>query len=61
VADYWGETKPAHFDVEIKREETYYPLGRDLSRRLATIARAKRLTPRTLLNRWIKEKVLEEA
>jgi len=61
AGEVWDQTKPAEFDVDIRRERTYYSIGRALSEKLVQIARGQGISAETLLNLWIQEKILEAA
>jgi len=60
LSDYWSKTKPAHFDVDIQSEATYYPVEPGLSERMSRIAKQRGLSPETLLNLWLQEKIAQE-
>lgn len=57
LADYWDQTKPVEFDVDIQSEVTYYPLARGLSAQMRKMAKRQGVKPETLLNMWIQEKL----
>ncbi len=57
LADYWDQTKPAKFDVNIQSEITYYPLANGLSAKIRKVAKRRGVKPETLLNLWIQEKL----
>jgi CopG antitoxin of type II toxin-antitoxin system len=59
LADYWEQTKPAEFEVDIRSEVTYYALDSTLSAEVRTIAEQRGVSPETLLNLWVQEKVRE--
>jgi hypothetical protein len=61
LADYWEQTKPAEFEVDIQSEATYYALERQLSRELARVADEHGVSAETLLNIWVQEKLREGA
>jgi hypothetical protein len=60
LSDYWDQTKPVHFDVEIQSETIYYAVEQKLSAQISTIARQRGVSPETLLNLWLHEKIGEE-
>ena len=60
LGDYWARTKPARFEVDIQTEVTYYPLDAALSLTLRTIAEQRGVSPETLLNLWVQEKLRGE-
>jgi len=59
LADFWGETEPVDFEIEMESERRYYPLERDLSNELNKIARRRGVSTVTMLNLWIKEKLVD--
>jgi hypothetical protein len=61
LTDYWDKTKAVEFDVEIESEATYFPVETSLSAKLVSLAKQRGVSPETLLNLWIQEKVKEEA
>lgn len=61
LADYWEKTQAAEFEVDIGSEMTYYPLDTTLSAKVRSIAKQRGITPETLLNLWVQEKLQEEA
>jgi hypothetical protein len=61
LADYWDQTEPVDFEVDIQSETTYYALDRQLSQKLARVAEERGVSAETLLNMWVQEKLLEQA
>lgn len=61
LADYWDETEPVEFEVDIQSEATYYALERQLSEELAKVADERGVSAETLLNIWVQEKLTEGA
>jgi hypothetical protein len=61
LTDYWAQTKAVEFEVEIESEATYFPVETSLAAKLVSLAKRRGVSPETLLNLWIQEKVKEEA
>jgi hypothetical protein len=61
LGDYWDQTEPVEFEVDIQSETTYYALERQLSQKLAKVAEQRGVSAETLLNMWVQEKLLEQA
>ena len=59
LADYWDQTHPVDFEVDIQAEVTYYALERELSQKLAKVAQERGVSAGTLLNTWVQEKLTE--
>jgi hypothetical protein len=57
LADYWDQTKPVEFQVEIESEITFYPVANKLSSQILRVAKRQGITPETLLNLWVQEKL----
>jgi len=60
LAEYWEQTHPVEFEVDIQSEVTYYPLDTTLSARVRSIARQRGVSSETLLNLWVQEKLQEQ-
>ena len=61
AADYWEQTEPVEFEVDIEAEVRYYALEPRLARPVAAFARPKGISAETLLNLWVQEKIHEIA
>ncbi len=57
LADYWNQTKPAEFQVNIQSEVIYYPLAQGLAAQIRKRAKRQGIRPETLLNMWVQEKL----
>ncbi len=60
LSDFWEQTKPVEFEVDIQTEKSYYPLERDLAVEVDKIAQQQGVSVETLLNLWVKEKLLQQ-
>jgi hypothetical protein len=60
IAENWEETKPAEFEIDIKSEVTYYAVDGELSAKVHEYARRRGVSPDTLLNLWLQEKLQEQ-
>ena len=60
LADYWGQTKPVKFEIDIQSEATCYPIEGALSEKIHKIAKKRGVSPATLLNKWLQEKLEEK-
>ena len=61
AADYWEQTEPVEFEVDIEAEVRYYALEPTLATQVAEFARHKGISAETLLNLWVQEKIHEIA
>ena len=57
LGDVWDRTEPAEFHVDLKSVRHYYPVDRTLSDKVTQIAREQGISPETLVNLWIQEKI----
>lgn len=60
VTDFWKDTEPVEFEVDIQSEVSYCALERTLASRVSEIAWQKGVSVETLVNLWVNEKVKEE-
>ena len=61
MGDYLDRMPETHFDIDLKRKTHIITLDEDLAKRVTAIARAKHVSSKTLINKWLREKVLEQA
>lgn len=59
LTEYWEQTEPAEFEVDIRSEVTYYALDSTLSAEVRALAERRGVAPETLLNLWVQEKLHE--
>ena len=61
LGDFWDQTRPVEFDVDLQREVILLPLDRELSEKVAELARKKGVRIETLLTSWVQEKLSKES
>ncbi len=61
LGEYLEDLPEAHFDIDIQRRIHIFALDEDLAKRLTAIAREKQMPSKTLINEWLREKILEQA
>ena len=61
VADYWKDTKEVKVDVKVSPTPRYIPLEKEIAKFIAKIARVHNVTPETLVNLWLKERLIRTA
>ena len=59
LADYEDFQRDIEFEVALKSEKNYFPVERELSVYIDNLAYIKGILPETLVNLWLKEKILE--
>ena len=60
LAEYWGKTRAVSMTIEIESEITYYALETELADQVQRLARRRGISPETLLNLWVQEKLQEQ-
>jgi len=60
LADYWDQTEPVEFEVDIQSEVIYYAVDSELSAKIRAIAKQRGISADTLLNLWVQEKLQEQ-
>jgi len=59
LADYEDLQTDTEFEVELKSEKNYFAVEKELSDNIDKLAHIKGVLPETLVNLWLKEKILE--
>jgi hypothetical protein len=59
LSNYWERTRKVKFDVVLEPEATYYPISKDLSEKIRSVARKQGVPSNTLVNRWLDQKLKE--
>ncbi|HVN80904.1 MAG TPA: CopG family antitoxin [Terriglobia bacterium] len=57
LSDFWKETREVQFEVAIEEEKNYYSLEKGLAERVQSLARRRGVSPNTLINLWVQEKL----
>ena len=60
LAEVWDRTEAVEFSVNIESERKYFALDIDLSNRISKIARKHGISPETLINLWVQEKLIQQ-
>jgi CopG antitoxin of type II toxin-antitoxin system len=60
LGDSWDQTKAVEFSVDIKSSTTYFPIESTLSEQLRKLAGKHGVSPETLINLWLQERVGKE-
>ncbi len=61
LSDFWDRTKRVKCEVGIESEITYYSLDKKLAEEVQSIARKRGVSPDTLINLWVQEKIQEQS
>jgi hypothetical protein len=57
LADYWNETSQAIFDVKLKEHSRYVVVEENLAKKLSRVSKKEKVSPETLVNLWVAEKL----
>ena len=57
LSDFWGRTRPVRADVDLESEESLYAIEKDLSETIRREAKERGVSPHTLINLWLQEKI----
>ena len=57
LSDYWGKTRLVRADMDLESEESLYRVERGLSETIRHAAKERGVSPHTLVNLWLQEKV----
>ena len=60
LSDVWGKTKKVKFEVVAEPEATYFPVERDLSAKIQSVAKKHGVSSDTLVNLWLEQKIKEQ-
>jgi hypothetical protein len=60
LSDAWGKTRKVKFSVVTEPEATYYPVEKDLSAKIQSVAKKQGVSSDTLVNLWLEQKVKEQ-
>jgi CopG antitoxin of type II toxin-antitoxin system len=58
--DFWTKTRNVKFDVVLEPEATYYPIEKNLSAEIQSVARKRGVSSDTLVNLWLEQKLKEQ-
>jgi len=60
LSEYWNQTRSVKFEVDIQSEITCYPRESSLSAKVRSIAKQRGISPESLLNLWVQEKLRKQ-
>ncbi len=58
--EIWDQIESAEFFVSLQPEVNYYPIDSALSDKIRDLAKRHGVSPQTLLNLWVQERLQEE-
>lgn len=60
LADHWDKTHAVEFELDVQSSAMYFPVDRVLAEKLRAAASAHGVSPETLLNLWLQERVTQD-
>ncbi len=60
LGEVWDKTEEVNFEVDLKSDVFYYAIETSLSSKLHSIAEQRGVSPETLVNLWLQEKINQE-
>jgi hypothetical protein len=60
LTEVWDRTEAVKFSVDIESERKYFALDADMSNQVSRIARTHGISPETLINLWVQEKLSQQ-
>ena len=57
LSDYWDATRGVRADIQLQSEESLYAVEKGLSDTIRRAAKERGVSPHTLINLWLQEKV----
>lgn len=57
LSDYWAKTRAVRADVDLESEESLYAIEKGLSQTICRAAKKQGISPHTLINLWLQEKI----
>ena len=57
LSDYWDNTRSVQANVDLESEESLYAIEKGLSQTICRAARERGVSPHTLINLWLQEKI----
>ena len=57
LTNFWDKTRSVRADVHLESEESFYGIEKGLSQTIRRAAKEKGVSPHTLINLWLQEKI----
>ncbi|MCU0288101.1 MAG: BrnA antitoxin family protein [Acidobacteria bacterium] len=61
LGDYWEDMPEINFEVDLRKRTHLFSLDSELAKRLTEIAKSRKISSQSILNKWLKEKILQQA
>lgn len=60
LTEVWDRTEAVEFSVDIESERKYFALDFDMLNQVSRIAKTHGISPETLINLWVQEKLSQQ-
>jgi hypothetical protein len=60
LVDYWDQTQPASMSFHLQRRSHLFAVEPGLARELHALAAARGVSPETIVNLWLRERLAKE-
>lgn len=57
LSEFWDKTRPVRAGVRVESEESFFGVEKRLSQTIQRVARERGVSPHTLVNLWLQEKI----
>ena len=61
LTDFWEDTREIKGDSKVPAASRYIPLEKEIAEKILKISRQRHISSETLVNLWIKERLLKSA
>lgn len=58
LADVWDQTEPVEIELDLESDRRYYPIELTMAKKISELAKRQGVSAETLLNLWVKEKLV---
>jgi len=60
LGEYWDQMPEVSFDINIEKRRHIFTIEEDIADKITEIAKSKKVPSQTLINPWLKEKILKK-
>jgi hypothetical protein len=61
LGEYWDAMPESNFEVDLKKKTHIFSIDNKLADRLTEIAKSRHIPSQTLVNDWLKEKIMQQS
>ena len=60
LGEYWDQMPEVSFDINIEKRRHIFTIEEDIADKITETAKSKKVPSQTLINPWLKEKILKK-